>query len=263
MWPIGSAPDVDGCATAATDPPQDRHRVVAGHRTGDDGPAVGGAPGVRPQLAPADRHAVGVDRHGARPLAGARHRHHGRRVDDAGCQGPAGRMPQITSHHWAASWVAPPSGPSSVGTDVVLVPGDGAGQRDQSDLGPAGAEVDGQDPGVLPPASGRRGHRASGVVAPGGTAQASAGMACWASIMSAITIRMNSSASSVSPAGHPAVDGARLRNVSGMLVGVGHGIGQVGGEGRGHTRFGLGTGDGHVQRVGVLLPVEAANPVPA
>ncbi len=65
------------------------------------------------------------------------------------------------------------------------------------------------------------------------------------------------------PAGHPAVDGPGLRGVAGVRLGVGHRLGQVGGEGLGHAGLGLGPGHRHVQGVGVLLAVEPPAPSPA
>ena len=64
------------------------------------------------------------------------------------------------------------------------------------------------------------------------------------------------------PAGHAAVNRPGLRLLRRVLLGVVHGVGQVDGKGRGHVGPGLRTGDGHVQGIGVLLPVEppAAGP---
>ena len=77
-----------------------------------------------------------------------------------------------------------------------------AGERDQADLRPAGAEVDGEDEERPRGATGRSRSREAERW-PARRGQASAGMDCWASIMSAMTARMNSSASSVMPPATP------------------------------------------------------------
>ena len=64
-----------GDAGGLADPGGQRPRVVAGDRPADALAGEADAPVVLPHDAVADRHAVGVDRHGAGPLAGDAHGH--------------------------------------------------------------------------------------------------------------------------------------------------------------------------------------------
>ena len=76
--------------------------------------------------------------------------------------------------------------------------------------------------------------------------------------MSSITATMKSDVASVEAAGDAAVDraGEGLLARSVLLLGVGDRLGQVGGERLDDAGPGLRPGDGHVDRVGVLLAVE-------
>ena len=77
---------------------------------------------------------------------------------------------------------------------AVVVPGDPAGERDEPDLRPAGPEVDREDEPLV---------AIAWRVARAGSGQLFGSTVSWLSIMSAMTARMNSSASSVSPPATP------------------------------------------------------------
>ncbi len=159
---------------------RDGPRSVTRDRTADRGAHERAAAGVEPGEARPRRHAVGVHRHGRGPLAGDRDRAHGARGHARGAQEPSRRV---------ADQVPPlrrvlGRGPvvAEVGRHRTVLDGDDvAGHADQPDLGTAGAQVDREDQ----------------LVAHG------PGTAAWASIMSAITARMNSSASALIPPATP------------------------------------------------------------
>jgi hypothetical protein len=201
MWPIGSAPDVDGA------PPLWRIQRTS---------ATGSYPATGPAMTPRLWGPPRVSDHSWQGPTGTPSTSTGTVLAHCPVQETATTVDGSTtpdararraesrtrSHHRAASWVAPPSGPRSVGTARCSC------QRHQPDLRASGVEVDGQRPGLLASSGGRLGHH--GAIngsppgpPPGDRPQASPGMACWASIMSAITIRMNSSASSVRPPATP------------------------------------------------------------
>ena len=86
-------------------------------------------------------------------------------------------------------------------TGNVVLPGDLAGERHEPDLGPAGAEIDGEDEAARPGSGGRAGRPVAARTFPS-VVRAHDGSS-WLSIMSAMTARMNSSASSVMPPATP------------------------------------------------------------
>ena len=153
-----------------------------------------------------DGHAVGVDRHGAGPLPGARHGDHPARVDHARPRAPRRAAAVMRSHHVAGVLGgrrrrARPR----VATGRCSVQAMAPVSDTRPTLGPpvprSTARTQRSSRGRSPVAAG---HRAAEVVPAGDAAgQASAGIACWASIIWPITMRMNSSASSVMPPATP------------------------------------------------------------
>ena len=117
----------------------------------------------------------------------------------------------------------------------------------QPDLRPAGAEVDREHEPLV--AIGRR----RGAVSVNRAARLS-----WLSSMSAITARMNSSASLGHAAGDAAVDRAASSGFSSLCsFAYGDRVGEVGRERVDDAGLGLRPGHRHVDRVRVLLAVEA------
>ncbi len=113
-------------------------------------------------------------------------------VHETATMRPAGTTPEptarrdadtISRHHSSASWVAAPSAARRCRrgwcSDQARAPVEG----DQADLGPAGAQVDGQNV-VATRVDGRWHVDGWLALACRSGGQASAGMACWPSIMS-------------------------------------------------------------------------------
>ncbi len=118
------------------------------------------------------------------------------------------------------------------------------GERDQADLEPGRAEVDGQDVALL-----RRGHAQP--------LSGRRGSDCCVSSIPAMTCRMKSSASSVSPPGTPRTPRPTWAPPRRLLLDrVGDGLGEVGGERLRDAGPGLRPSHRHVDGVRVLLTVE-------
>ena len=193
MCPIGSAPVVDGA------PAVRRTQTASG--TGAY-PLIGppitrfawGAPrlSIQRMQSPTGMPVL-VDRHGARPLAGAAHRLDLVRLDDPGRHRAAGRVgdelpPLGRVLHRAAAREQP-------GLDrAVVVPRDATGERHEPDLRPTRTQVDREDEPLL---------AIDGGAVREGFGQLFGRTVSWLSIMSAMTARMNSSASSVRPPATP------------------------------------------------------------
>ena len=133
-----------GDARGLADPDGQRPRVVARHGAADALAGEADAPVVLPHDAVADRDALGVDRHGAGPLAGDAHGHHpgGRHVavgEDL-ADGVGDDRPPLARVLDRSAAVEPAGGDRH-----VVLPRHPARDRHEPDLGPAGPEVDGED----------------------------------------------------------------------------------------------------------------------
>ena len=202
MWPIGSAPEVEG-----TPPLWRIQRASAIGEYPPTGPPTARRTMGAPRVSNHMRHAPtgmpgGVDRNGARPLAGARDGHDALGRDHPRADGPPGgggdrgattrRHPGWRRHLLRTGWE--PAGAPSRPARRPGTPGPPWARRCP---GRRPARSGGGGRGRGPP-----GRRRGSLAGPSG-GQASAGMACWLSIMSPMTILMNSSASSVIPPATP------------------------------------------------------------
>ncbi len=148
MWPIGSAPVVDGAPAVL------RTQTTSG--TGEyplTGPLMTrfeyGAPRLSiqrmqsPTGVPCSSTGTVLDHWPVQLTASIR-------LASTTPEAMARRAASVTSsHHSAASCTAPPPGRQPGLDRAVVVPRDASGERDQPDLRPAGAEVDREDEALV------------------------------------------------------------------------------------------------------------------
>ncbi len=135
-------------ATAPADERGRCDRGVSGDVPTDRRAGEGPSAGVGPEQAGSDRPTPVVDRHRARPLAGAGDGHDRVGRDRTGAERP----PRCTEHErppLVRILGGPPVGADLRRHRLVLAIGDPPGERDEPHLRAPGPEIDGEDVGVL------------------------------------------------------------------------------------------------------------------
>ena len=146
-----------GGATGSPDELGDRPRRVAADRASNRLACEAAAPIVHPHHHRGGRQSLGIDAHGRRPLSGDRDRRDLIAADDPGIESALGRIDDRSPPRLGVLGGQSVRAELGLG-NVVLLEGNAAKQRHEPDLGPPGAEVDGEDE-TLGTGVRRSGHR--------------------------------------------------------------------------------------------------------